>query len=91
MFCVREMLAKTKTEYGLAYKLSETHVNVSGQQKQRVKYSVQLLSKSCADSIMYLGERGLLETKNWKETADFICITDGSPMIISNIFEIGCT
>lgn len=70
--CIREMLMKTKTEYGLAYKLDETHLNVSGHQRQRVKFAVQLLSKSCANSLKYLGERGLLETKNWRETAEFI-------------------
>ena len=69
---IREMLIKTKTEYGLAHKLSETHLNVSGSQRQRVKYAVQLLSKSCADALKYLGARGLLVTKNWRETADFI-------------------
>lgn len=44
--CIREMLTATKTEYGLAYKLSEIHLNVSGQQRQRVKYATQLLSNT---------------------------------------------
>ena len=41
-------------EYGLAYKVTETHLNVRGQ--QRVKYASQLLSKTCANSRRYLGE-----------------------------------
>ena len=61
-------------EYGLAYKVTETHLNVSGQ--QRVKYASQLLSKTCANSIKYLGEKGLLVSKNWKQTADFLTLTD---------------
>lgn len=73
---IREMLMKTITEYGLAYKLSKTNLNVSGSQRQRVRYAVQLLSKSCADSLRYLGERGLLETNIWRETAEFISLVN---------------
>lgn len=73
---IREMLLNTKSEYGLAYKLSEVHLNVSGMQRQRVKYAAQLLSKTSANSIRYLGERGLLETRNWEETANFISLVD---------------
>lgn len=74
--CIREMLGKTKTEYGLAYKVSDIHLNVSGQQRQRVKYATQLLSKSCASALQYLGERGLLTSKNWDATAKFISLVD---------------
>lgn len=74
--CIREMLVKTKTEYGLAYKVSDVHLNVVGQQRQRVKYATQLLSKSCASAIQYLGERGLLTSKNWKATANFLSFAD---------------
>lgn len=74
--CIREMLTATKTEYGLAHKLSELHLNVSGQQRQRVKYAAQLLSNSCSNSLKYLGDRGLLRSSNWKETADLIKLVD---------------
>ena len=36
------MLSKTKTEYGLAYKLHETHLNVSGFQRQCVRKATEL-------------------------------------------------
>ena len=36
---IREVVMKTKTEYGLAYKVTETHLNVRGQQRQKVKYA----------------------------------------------------
>ena len=65
-----------RTMYGLAYKVTETHLNVRGQQRQRVIYASQLLSKTCANSIRYLGEKGLLVSKNWKQTADFLTLTD---------------
>lgn len=74
--CIREMMTASKTEYGLAYKLNEMHVNVWGQQRQRVKYAVQLLSKTCSSSLKYLGERGLLKSRYWKETAAFISLVD---------------
>lgn len=61
---IYEMLKHTKTEYGLAYKLNETHLNVTGYQRQRVNYAVQLLSKSCANALKFLGEKGLLKSRN---------------------------
>lgn len=73
--CIREMSLKTKTEYDLAYKLGETYLNMSGQERQRAKYAVQL-SKSCANSPRYLGEKGLLQTKNWRETAKLISFVE---------------
>ena len=42
------------------------------QQRKRVKYATQLFSKSCALSLRYLGEKGLLNSKNWKVTSEFI-------------------
>lgn len=71
---IYEMLKHSKTEYALAYKLNETHLNVTGPQRQRVKYAVQLLSKSCAYALKFLGGKGLLKSTNWKETADFILL-----------------
>lgn len=73
---IHEMLSKTKTEYGLAHKVKERHLHVSGQERQRVKYVVLLLSKSCATAIQYLGERGLLICDIWRKTADFIYLVD---------------
>lgn len=46
--CIREMMTASKTEYGLAYKSNEMHVNIEGPQRQRVMYAVQLMSKSCS-------------------------------------------
>ena len=68
------MLNKTKSEYGLAYKINETHLTVSGQQRHRVKFAAQLLSKSCYNSLKYLGERGMLTSPNWKQTSHFILL-----------------
>lgn len=49
---------------------------MSGQQRQRVKFATQLLSKSCANAIQYLGKKGLLESKNWNATVKFISFVD---------------
>ena len=73
---IREMVMKTKSEYGLAYKISELHLNVKDQQRQRVKLAVQLLSRTCASSVKYLGEQGLLQCQNWKETLEFLFLMD---------------
>lgn len=73
---IREMLSGTRTEYALAHKISEADLNVVGQQRQRVKHAAHLLSESCSNSITYLGERGLLKTKNWRETAELIKVVD---------------
>ena len=45
-------------------------------QRQRVKLATQLLSRTCANAINYLGERKVLKSKNWKETSDFIFLID---------------
>lgn len=59
----------TSREYGLTYKLSETLLSALRQQRQRVKYAAQLLSKTDSSAITYLGEDGCW-SRHWKETAD---------------------
>lgn len=75
----KKLLGKTTSEYGLAYKLNEMHLNVSGQERQSEACSsiaVQLLSRSYANALKYLGEKVLLEVNNWRETWNFINLID---------------
>ena len=87
--CIREMMRASKTEYGLAYKLNEMHVNLEGPQRQRVMYAVQLMSKSCSSSLKYLGERGLLKSRCWKETAEFIGLVDEWSDVLNSSHKFG--
>lgn len=73
---IREMMSMQKTELSLAHRINEIHLNVQGQQRQRVKYATQLLSESCSKALLFLGERGFLKSCNFKETADFLALVD---------------
>lgn len=86
---IHEMLSKPKSEYGLAYKLNDTHLGLTGQERQRVKYAAQLLSRSCVNSHRHSEEKGLLESRNWKETSDFIFLIDELFAIINSCHMYG--
>lgn len=73
---VRELMSLKKTEYSLAHKLSEFHLNLFGQQRQRVKHAVQLLSESVSKAVMFLGEKGFIKSENFKSTAKYIELVD---------------
>lgn len=73
---IREMLLLKRSDYSLAHKINAAHVNVCGQQRQRVKYAVQLLSESCSDALLFLGNNGHLKSADFFETANFIHLVD---------------
>ena len=68
------MVSNVGSEYGLAYKVNKIYLTVSGLQRQRVKYAVQLLSKSCSIALKFLGEKNLLKANDWKKTSNFISL-----------------
>lgn len=72
---VREMSLK-KSDYSLTHKINAVHLNVCGQQQQRVKYAVQLLSEYCSDALLFLGNNGHLKSADFLETANFLHLVD---------------
>lgn len=73
---IRKIMSMKKTEYCLIPKISELHLNVYGQQRQRVKYAAHLLSESCSKAITFFLDKGTLKSGDFRETADFIDLVD---------------
>lgn len=74
--CVRELIQRSASDLKPAYRLSVDHVNVSAMKRMRVRLAVQLLSETTAKALQYFGQRGLLKSKNWHETSQFISLVD---------------
>lgn len=64
--------ATTSSDFKLAYKLSERHLNVSGTLRQNVKLAAQLFSNRLAHALMYCGENKIITHPNWKEVSIII-------------------
>jgi len=64
--------ATTSSDFKLAYKLSERHLNVSGKLRQNVKLAAQLFSNRLAHALIYCGENKIITHTNWKEVSIII-------------------
>lgn len=64
---VANLLKLNKTDFKLAYKITENHINVPECKKQSVKFAAQLFSNTVAKAILYCGENKYIEYTNWKE------------------------
>lgn len=56
----------------LASKLTEQHVTVKGQQRQRVNFAAQLISGTVSKALKFLGEHGEIKIDNWLEASELI-------------------
>ncbi|XP_071519277.1 transposable element P transposase isoform X4 [Panulirus ornatus] len=73
--CVRELIARTD-DLKVTHRLSQKHIHVQGANRMNVKLAAHLLSEATGKSLKYFGERGLLHSKDWDSTSDFILLTD---------------
>ena len=55
------------SDFKLAYKLSEQHLNVTGSLRQNVKLAAQLFSNGVAKALKYCGENKIIENNNWEK------------------------
>ncbi|XP_071525284.1 transposable element P transposase [Panulirus ornatus] len=74
--CVREMIARSKGDLKVPHRLSHKHIRVRGANRRNVKLAAHLISERTGKSLKYFGERGLLHSKDWDRTSDFILLTD---------------
>jgi len=56
-----------KSEFELAYRFSEKHINVTGTLRQNVKLATQVFSNRLAEALKYCGKKKKLTMYNWKE------------------------
>lgn len=70
--CVEELVKlSSQSDLKLAYKITQTHLDVKGPQRQRVKPAVQLFSNTTAMALEFCFEQKLIHNENHKDTVDF--------------------
>lgn len=74
--CVREIIQRSVKDLKTTFKLSDRHVHVYGTQRMNVRLAAQLLSETTAKTLQFFGKQGLLKSKNWQTTSDFIMLSD---------------
>lgn len=73
---VREIIIRSEHDLKTAHRLSHKHINVQGVQRMRVYLAAQLLSETTSKTIKYFGRDGLLKSKDWHDTSEFIQLID---------------
>ncbi|KAJ8895742.1 hypothetical protein PR048_001080, partial [Dryococelus australis] len=68
---VQCLLHYSLSDLKLTYKVTQTHLNVTKSQRQKVKKAVQLFSRSVSKVVTFCGERNIIEGTG-KTTATFI-------------------
>ena len=59
-----------------AFKISSTHLTVSGTERQRVNLAVQVLSNTVGLALVDLGEKGKITSEFWKALSELILLSD---------------
>ena len=59
-----------------AFKISSTHLKVSGAERQRVNLAVQVLSNTVGLALVDLGEKGKITSEFWKALSELILLSD---------------
>lgn len=72
---VREIVRKNVSDLKITHCLSDKHVSIAGAQRMKVKLAAQLLSETTATALAYFGQNGLLNSRNWEATSNFIKLT----------------
>lgn len=55
------------SDYKLAHKISEKHINVVGTLRQNVRLAVQLFSNTVSKALQYCGEKQIIKNNNWEK------------------------
>jgi malonyl CoA-acyl carrier protein transacylase len=71
-----ELVQNQKGELKIVHKINESHLLVSGTQRQKVKTAVQLISRTVGNALEFFGEAGQLKSRGWRNTAKFILMMD---------------
>ena len=74
--CVREIIRKSVRDLKTTHHLSENHVNMTKAKRMNVRLATQLMSETTAKSIQFFGEKGLIHSKDWAATSEFIVLVD---------------
>lgn len=71
---IEEYLSTTKnSDFKLAYKITEKHLNVMGTQRQNVKLAAQLFSNTMSTAIKYCGEKSIIKNNHWEQVIKYFC------------------
>lgn len=73
---IRELIIRSTHDLKTIHRLSYKHIDVQGPKRMNVLLAAQLLSQSTAKSIEYFGRKGLLKSKDWEDTSNFISLVD---------------
>ena len=74
MNAIRELIQRNVSDLQPANGLSLVHVSVSAMKRMRVSLAVQLSHETTGKALQHFGQRGLLKSKNWHETSQFISL-----------------
>lgn len=71
---IEEYLSTTKdSDFKLAYKVTEKHLNVMGIMRQNVKLAAQLFSNTMSTAIKYCGEKKIIKNNHWEQVIKYFC------------------
>lgn len=61
------MHLSSNSDMKFAYKLTSSHIDVSGPKRQKVRTAAHLFSRSVSMAITHYGNNNKIQTPNWKE------------------------
>ncbi|KAL5235623.1 hypothetical protein ACI65C_003033 [Semiaphis heraclei] len=62
-----------RSDYKLAPKLTERHIEVQGTGRMNVKLAANVFSNTVSKALAYLGTNNYIETLNWKDASILVC------------------
>jgi hypothetical protein len=88
--CLEFVIQNSISDLKIAPKLLEKMLKVAGSERQKVKPAAHLFSRTVANSIIFLGERGLFPKHiDWKETAEFIQLVNDWFDVMNSSWKFG--
>lgn len=87
---IRELIIRGQYDLKTAHRLSHKHIDVVAAKNMNVRLAAQLLSDTTATSLKYFGEQGLLQSKDWEDTSNFIALVDTVHGLMFLILERYC-
>jgi len=71
---LENLLKLNKSDFKLAHKITENHINVPQAKKQNVRFAAQLLSNTVAKAILFCGENFEIDYTYWKEVCNYLTL-----------------
>lgn len=69
---LEQILLNNSPEINTCHKLQQYHLDVQGSERQKVRPAAQTFSNSVAKNIEYWGQKGRLDSFNWRKSAAMI-------------------